>query len=98
MKKSVLACTIATIGFAMSCSIAAFADESTSPTPVTTPKKHHRHHGGFEFGICVGQALAKAGVVLPPRVPGEHVTPDAATQAAFAAAMESCHTPRASGK
>src|SRR5665213_2964755 len=65
VKKSVLACTIATIGFAMCCSIAAFADESTAPTPVTTPKKHHRHHGGFEFGICVGQALAKAGVVLP---------------------------------
>jgi hypothetical protein len=54
--------------------------------------RHRRHRRRHEFmrGVCVGQALAAAGVTLPAPQAGQKPVWDAATKAAFKAAMESC--------
>ena len=83
--------------FAMGATPVAQADESVAAAPVSSgaeaqPRQHHRHgRKGFGMGLCVGQALAAQGIVLPPHVPGQRPAPNAATQAAFKSAMQSCH-------
>jgi hypothetical protein len=45
---------------------------------------------GFKMGVCVGQALAQAGVTLPAEQPGTAPSPDPTTEAAFKAAIQQC--------
>src|SRR5258708_4829098 len=62
--------------------------------------KHGKHgRGGFMVGVCVGQTLAQQGIILPAPTPGQRPNLDAATQAAFKAAVDSCRaTFKAAGK
>jgi hypothetical protein len=91
--------SFACMGFvlAMGATPLARADESVAAAPAAAgaeaQPRHHHHHGrkSFRVGMCVGQALAAQGIVLPPHVPGQRPAPNAATKAAFQSAMQSCH-------
>ena len=47
-------------------------------------------HDPFIFGVCVGQAVAQAGITLPTVKPGQPPSFDAATDAAFKSAIDTC--------
>ena len=55
MKFSVLALTLGLLALP-----AAFAQEASSPSTAAPTQHRHRHHRGFRFGLCVGQALAQS--------------------------------------
>jgi hypothetical protein len=54
--------------------------------------RDHRHNPerAFKMGVCVGQALAAAGVVVPPPQPGVRPSPDPMTEAAYKTAVQQC--------
>jgi hypothetical protein len=71
--------------------LASMAQAQSQNPGSPAPSGQHRHHAkGFRRGVCVGQTLAKAGVILPQRVPGQRPVLDPDTKAAFKAAVQSC--------
>jgi hypothetical protein len=89
MKKHTVLCALA-LTLSAGLSVSALADDTAAPAGKCKDHKH-KHHG-FSEGLCIGQALAQQGIVLPARVAGQRPTFDAATKAAFEAAKASCRT------
>lgn len=88
MASAILASLCLTLGSGIS--QATYADEGTG----SESSPHHRHSKkekkAFIFGVCVGEALAKQGIVPPSYERGSFKKWDEATKAAFKTAMKTC--------
>lgn len=69
----------------------ALADDSTYEGRDHEQHRHHGEQGQFKLGICVGQSLARQGIILPEPSPGQPPSQDdPSTQSAIDAAIQTC--------
>ena len=69
----------------------ALADDSTYEGRDHEQHRHHGEQGQFKLGICVGQSLARQGIILPEPSNGQPPSQEeSSTQSAIDAAIQTC--------
>ncbi len=104
MKYAKVTATLGFVAFCLATQVGSLgvakADDSILNVETSSLKQHKKRciKKAFRLGVCVGEALAKEGITLPPRdsthdltrEAGQTSTWDESTRAAFKAAVKGC--------